>query len=128
MVDAIRRTGGFARIHCHGRLKSILPHIQGMGADAIDPVEPPPQGDVEFADVRRRYGKDLVLFGNIEINAIEGMEPADFERLASRTVRDGTAGEGRGFILMPTASPCGRTIAPRTLKNYETLVRLAERG
>lgn len=128
MVDAIRKTGGFARIHCHGRLKSILPHILKMGADAIDPVEPPPQGDVRLADVRRRYGKDLVLFGNIEINAIEGLEPDDFERLAAQTVRDGTEGEGRGFVLMPTASPCGRGISPRTLKNYETLVRLAERG
>jgi len=128
MVDAIRKTGGYARIHCHGRLRAILPLIRGMGADGIDPVEPPPQGDVALADVRREYGKDLVLFGNIEINAIEGLEPPEFERLAARALRDGTAGEGRGFVLMPTASPCGRTIAPRTLENYGTLVRLAERG
>lgn len=128
MVEAIRKTGGYARIHCHGRLKAVLPLLRTMGADAIDPVEPPPQGDVELAEVRREYGKDLVLFGNIELNAIEGLEPPEFERLAARALRDGTAGEGRGFVLMPTASPCGRTITPRTLRNYETLVRLVECG
>lgn len=128
LVDAIRKTGGYARIHCHGRLRAVLPLIRAMGADAIDPIEPPPQGDVELAEVRREHGRDLVLFGNIEINAIEGLEPPEFERLAARALREGTAGEGRGFVLMPTASPCGRTISPRTLRNYETLVRLAERG
>ena len=30
-----------------------------------------------------------------------------------------------GFVLMPSACPCGRTIAPGTMANYETMVRLA---
>jgi hypothetical protein len=125
MVEAIRAGGGFARIHCHGRIKSILPHLVKMGAEAIDPIEPPPLGDVELADVRREYGKDLVLFGNLELRDIESMEPPDFEKVVAKTLRDGTAGQGWGFVLMPSACPCGRTITPRTLANYQTLVRLA---
>ncbi|MBN1445521.1 MAG: hypothetical protein JW957_05390 [Candidatus Omnitrophica bacterium] len=35
-------------------------------------------------------------------------------------------GEGRGFILHPSACPYGRTITPRTLANYETMARLAK--
>ncbi len=98
-----------------------------MGIDAIDPIEPPPQGDVELADVRRRYGKDLVLFGNLEIADLESTEPAEFEKVVDRALIDGTSGEGKGFVLMPSSAPNGRKITPRMMANYETMVRLATR-
>ena len=126
MVAAIQKHGGFARIHSHGRLENILPHIVTMGTDGLDPVEPPPQGDVELIDVRREYGRDMVLFGNIEAADLENLPPAEFEKKVERALREGTAGEGRGFVLMPSACPYGRTISPDTLANYETMVRLAK--
>jgi len=125
MVETIQKYGGFARIHCHGRLRAVLDYIVQMGADAIDPVEPPPLGDVEFEYVRSKYGKDLVLFGNIEIADIENTEPEQFEKIVQKTLIDGTAGQGKGFVLMPSSAPNGRTITPAVMKNYETMVRLA---
>jgi uroporphyrinogen-III decarboxylase len=125
MVSAIHAGGGFARIHCHGRIRSALPHIAQMGADAIDPVEPPPLGDVALADVRRQYGDRLVLFGNLELRDVEMMAPREFQKVVAKAIRDGTSGRGRGFVLMPSACPCGRTITPRTLANYRTIVRVA---
>jgi hypothetical protein len=125
MVRVIRQHGGFARIHCHGRVHNLLDMIVGMGADAIDPLEPPPQGDVTLDDVRHRYGQQVVLFGNIEVVDIERMDPVQFETLVCRTLRQGTAGRGRGFVLMPSSSPVGRIVSPNTLLNYQTIVRLA---
>jgi uroporphyrinogen-III decarboxylase len=125
MVETIQKHGGFARIHCHGRILAVLDYIVEMGATAIDPIEPPPQGDVELAYVRRKYGKDLVLFGNIEFADIENTEPAEFEKIVDRSLKDGTNGEGKGFVLMPSSAPIGRKITPRTMANYETMVRLA---
>ena len=125
IVRAIQAHGGFARVHCHGRIRSALPAIMEMQPAAIDPIEPPPLGDVLLADVRREYGRDLALFGNIEIRDIETAPAAQFERIVAAALRGGTAGEGRGFVLMPTACPCGRTITPRTSANYRTMVRLA---
>ncbi|MHC4438525.1 MAG: uroporphyrinogen decarboxylase family protein [Planctomycetota bacterium] len=125
MVETIQKHGGLARIHCHGRIRAVLDYIAGMNPAAIDPIEPPPQGDVELAYVRSNYGKDLVLFGNIEFAAIENTEPAEFEKLVAKTLKDGTAGEGRGFILMPSSAPIGRKITTRVLTNYETMIRLA---
>jgi uroporphyrinogen-III decarboxylase len=127
MVRAIKRHGGFARIHCHGRIGAILDAICAMGADATDPIEPPPHGDVRLESVRRQYGERLVLFGNIELSEIESMEPPAFERLVAQTLTDGTRGRGRGFVLMPSSAPNGRQITARIVKNYETMVRLAER-
>jgi len=127
MVEAIAEHGGFARIHCHGRIRAVLDYIVEMGAAAIDPIEPPPQGDVELEYVRRKYGKELVLFGNLEIADIENCEPADFEKVVEKSLIDGTSGKGKGFVLMPSSSPTGREITPRMMTNYQTMVRLTTR-
>ena len=125
MVATIQKYGGFARLHCHGRLRGALPLIASMHPNGLDPIEPPPQGDMPLAEVRRRYGREMVLFGNIESSDLESLEPPQFEKQVRRALEEGTAGEGRGFVLMPSACPYGRTIAPNTLANYETMVRLA---
>ena len=126
MVRMIKDSGGFARIHVHGRIRNALRSIVEMGVDAIDPIEPPPQGDADLSYVRREYGKDLVLFGNLEIADIENAEPNDFEKMVREVLIDGTRGQGRGFVLMPTASPIGRKISARTMQNYETIIRVVE--
>lgn len=126
LVQAIQKYGGYARIHCHGRLKNVLPYIMEMEPAGLDPIEPPPQGDVELSYVRREYGKNLVLFGNIEVSDIENLPPPEFEKVVAKALREGTEGEGRGFVLMPTAAPYGRVVRPNTLANYETMVRLAK--
>ena len=125
MVETIQKHGGFARIHCHGRIRAVLDYIVQMGATAIDPVEPPPQGDVELEYARDKYGKDLVLFGNLELIDIENMEPADFEKLVEKALIDGANGDGKGFVLTPSSAPNGRVITPKMMANYETMVRLA---
>ncbi len=124
MVRAIHKYGGWVRLHCHGRIRSALPHIVDMGVDAIDPIEPPHQGDVTLEYVRREYGAHLALFGNLEIADIETMPPDRFERVVRRSLDEGTSCPGRGFCLMPSASPYGRSISATTLANYETMIRL----
>jgi hypothetical protein len=124
IVRAVEATGGFARLHCHGRIKDVLPMIVSMGPSAIDPIEPPPQGNADLAWVRKEYGKDLVLFGNVEVSDIETLPPSKFERKCRQSVHDGTSGTGRGFVLMPTACPYGRKISANVLENYRAMVRL----
>lgn len=126
MIELITQYGGYPRIHCHGRVRSVLPYIVEMGATALEPLEPPPQGDVELSWVRREYGRDLVLMGNIEVSDIENLEPSQFEKIVVKTLSEGASGNGRGFVLMPTACPYSRKIKPQTMANYETMVRLAK--
>jgi len=89
-------------------------------------LEPPPQGDMELREIREAVGHDTVLMGNIEAADIENLAPAEFEKKVETALREGTAGEGRGFILLPSACPYGRTITARTMTNYETMVRMAK--
>lgn len=125
MLEMVNKYGGFPRLHCHGRIKSALPYIAGMGATGLDPIEPPGQGDVELSYVRREYGKQMALFGNLEIADIENRDPGAFELIVEKSLREGTEGEGRGYVLMPSSCPYGRRISARTMTNYETMVRLA---
>ena len=124
MIRSIQRHGGYARVHSHGNLKAILDDIAAMGPDGLDPIEPPPQGDVELAYVRARYGKEMVLFGNLEASDIENLPTPRFEEKVKRALDEGTAGSGRGCVLMPSACPYGRELSPLALRNYEAMVRI----
>lgn len=126
MVRTIQKHGGYARIHSHGRLRGILPLIARMNPDGLDPIEPPPQGDMELWEIREAIGKSTVLFGNLEATDIENLPTDQFEEKIKRALDEGTAGEGRGFVLMPSACPYGRSITPLTMANYEAMVRLVE--
>ncbi len=126
MIEAIHRHGGYARIHCHGNLNLILDDIVGMGADGLDPIEPPPQGDVELKYVREKYGDRLVLFGNLEACDIENLPTDQFAEKIKRAIDEGTSGSGRGFVLMPSACPYGRKLPSLAMKNYEKMVEIVE--
>ncbi|MCF7957060.1 MAG: hypothetical protein K9M57_01290 [Phycisphaerae bacterium] len=124
MVDAIQQQGGFVRIHSHGNLKLILDDIASMGVDGLDPIEPPSQGDVELSYVRQKYGEQMVLFGNLEATDLENMPTDQFAEKIKTAIEQGTAGQGRGFVLMPSACPYGRKLLPLALANYKKMVEM----
>lgn len=127
MVRAIQHHGGYARVHSHGNLRDILDDIAAMGVDGLDPIEPPPQGDVELREVRERHGRQMVLFGNIEASDLETLPTSQFADKVKRALAQGTAGAGRGFVLMPSSCPYGRELSSLAVRNYETMVDLVER-
>lgn len=122
ICDAIRGHGGYPRIHSHGRLRSILGMIREMGS-GLDPCEPPPQGDMELAEIRAA-APEFILFGNLESSDIENLEPSKFEAKVRKALDDGPDANGSRFVLMPSACPYGREITKLTMTNYETMVRL----
>ncbi len=76
--------------------------------------------------VREQYGKDMVLFGNLEVSDIENMPTKQFSEKVKRAISEGTSGSGRGFVLMPSACPYGRELSPLTLRNYEEIIAIVE--
>ena len=126
LVSIIAEYGGYPRIHQHGKQKGILEYTVRTGCIGIDPVEPEPQGDVTLAYVRQKYGKQLVLFGNLEISDLELMEPEAWREKVRQALEEGTSGEGRGFVLMPSSCPLGRVVSEKAYRNYEIMVEMAE--
>lgn len=126
LVEVIRRHGGYPRIHCHGRIREVLDEIVATGVVALDPIELPPQGDVSLAYVREKYGRELTLFGNLEASDIENLESEAFRGKVRQALEEGTGGEGRGFVLMPSACPYGRKLSARAMRNYEVMIEEVE--
>jgi len=127
MVKTIHQYGGFCRLHAHGKLKDILDDIVSTGCMGLDPIEPPPQGDVDLSFVRKNYGRELVLFGNLEASDIENLAVEEMEAKTLKALEEGTAGEGRGFVLMPSSCPYGRKLSTKTLNNYEKIIEVIEK-
>jgi hypothetical protein len=113
---AIKEAGGFARVHCHGKIGRILDQIVEAGAEGLDPIEPPPDGDIEMADVKKMCGKDLCLFGNIELRELEHSDRDRIDALVKKAMEE--AKEGGGFVLMPTAAPINVPLSKKTEENY----------
>jgi uroporphyrinogen-III decarboxylase len=126
IVSVIQREGGFARIHCHGRIRAILADIASTGCSGLDPIEPPPQGDIELFEVRQRFGQQMVLFGNLEASDLETLPTWQFEHKIHKSINEGSAGHGRGFVLMPSSCPYGRVLPDLAYANYVKMIELAE--
>jgi hypothetical protein len=90
IVSAIHGYDGFARLHSHGNLEDILDDIVATGCMGLDPIEPPPQGDVSLGYVRERYGDQLVLFGNLEASDLETLPTSQFKQRIQTALAEGS--------------------------------------
>ncbi len=123
MVALIHRYGARARLHCHGRIGQVLEMIAETGADALDPCEPPPDGDVTLAEVKRRVGGRMAIFGNIELKLLEHGTPEEVREAVRECMR--AAKEGGGYVIMPTAAPINEPLSPQTERNYRIFIETA---
>lgn len=113
LVDLLHRHGGYARLHSHGKVRKVLKSFKEMNIDATDPLEPPPDGDVELSEVREILD-DAVLIGNIEERLFETGTKDDLED-AVRKATEG--GRGGGFVLCPTAMPLTTPLEKKIQEN-----------
>jgi len=100
-------------VHCHGKVGTLLRSFLQMGVDSTDPVEPPTQGDIEFADARKIVGDRMVLFGNIQFADMEHCTPDQIEDKVRCAIEQGGK---RRMVLYPSATPHERH-TPQLLAN-----------
>ena len=72
----------------------------------IDPLEPPPMGDCDLAQLKRLYGDKIILKGNLHTTDVMLRGSAQDVVAASKKAID-DAGAGGGFVLS-TGDQCGR--------------------
>jgi hypothetical protein len=121
MTRIIHARGGKVRLHCHGKMAQVLDMILETGCDGIDPCEPPPDGDIELDEVKRRcQARGVSVWGNIEIKLLEQAAPGQVRAEVHKITDQAKA--GGGFVLMPTAAPISLELSPRTEANYKALI------
>jgi len=103
------------QVHCCGPEKELV-KIFALETDltAIDPLEQPPMGDCDLAELKRLYGDKIVLKGNLHTTRTMLHGTADDVVAASKKAID-EAGEGGGFILS-TGDQCGRDTPDENLR------------
>jgi uroporphyrinogen-III decarboxylase len=123
MVELFHGKGAKVRIHCHGKIARILDMIRETGAEGLDPCEGPPDGDITLAEVKRRVGKDMCIFGNIQVKLLEQGSEDEVETTVKECMN--AAKEGGGYVIMPTASPFSTPLPEKTARNYIRFIETA---
>ncbi len=89
--------------HTCGLLGDRLELLEETGTAGIDTLDPPPLGDVDLADAKRRVGSRLFLKGNVDpVHTVLRGTPDQCAADAKRRIE--IAGEGGGYILSTACS------------------------
>jgi uroporphyrinogen decarboxylase len=107
IIELATAAGLPTHIHSCGPEKELVKIMaEETNLTVIDPLERPPMGDCDLAEIKRRYGHKLVLKGNLHTTDVMLRGSVDDVVRASREAIDAAAENGR-FILS-TGDQCGR--------------------
>ena len=123
--EVIHDAGFAAGVHCHGRVREVLPEIIRAGTDLLEPIEPPDQGDITLAELMEQSAGRICLMGHIQDQEFYTAPPGLMTRRVEEIAR---VVDGRtGYIMSPTCTPfefpCSETYA----RNYAEWLDAAER-
>jgi len=123
--DLIHNAGGMVWLHCHGKMDPVLERFADEAVDCLNPMEPPPMGDVTVADARRRVGDRMSLEGGIEVQDVELCTANQIEERVTDAIWQS---EGIGFILSLSSDLSHLpTLSPLVLENMRTFFATARR-
>jgi uroporphyrinogen-III decarboxylase len=88
-----------------------------MALDMLDPIEPPPAGDLSFAQARELSRSRITLAGNIQFSELEYASTDEI----TRQVRELMDGGKDHVILNATASPI-TFVSDRLRDNYIAMI------
>ncbi len=106
-IELATAAGIATHVHSCGPEKALVKILaEETTLTAIDPLEIPPMGDCDLAELKRLYGRRLTLKGNLHTTEVMLRGSVDDVVAASRKAIDDAA-EGGRFILS-TGDQCGR--------------------
>ncbi len=123
LVGMIKSAGHLVSIHCHGRVRAVLDQFIEMGADLLEPMEPPPQGDISLEQAREEVNGRMCLMGYIQDQDLYTAQPGEM-RSKVQAIREVGAGQ-TGYIMTPTATPFMHPPPERFVRNYVEFVQAA---
>jgi uroporphyrinogen decarboxylase len=123
MVALIHEYGKKVRIHSHGRIGQVLDMIIDTGADAIDPCEAPPDGDITLAAIKQKTGNRMAIFGNLQLKLLEHGTDREVREAVKECMC--AAKDGGNYVIMPTASPINLPLSKKTADNYQIFIETA---
>lgn len=115
VIELATAAGMPTHIHSCGPEKALVKVMaEETNLTVIDPLEVPPMGDCDLAELKRLYGKKLTLKGNLHTTEVMLRGSPDDVIAASKKAIDDAAAGGR-FILS-TGDQCGRDTPDENLR------------
>lgn len=94
LCDHFANDGLTTILHSDGNVNGLIPDFLDAGFDALNPLEVKAMPDVR--DLKREYGKRLVLYGGIDVRKLSGTREDIEEEIGSKV---SVAKEGGGYIF-----------------------------
>ncbi len=101
IIDLVHEKGARFWVHCHGKMKRVIERFAEMGADMLNPIEPPPMGDITLDEAFSLVGNRMGLEGNLEVDEMM-LSSEERIRFLVREALDIGSRYGR-FILCPSS-------------------------
>ena len=95
LIDGYRRLGFYTIKHTDGNIMPILDQLVEAQPDAIHSLDP--QGGVDIAEVKQRYGNRICLIGNVNCGLIDTGTDEEVVESARYALRHGMPGGGYIF-------------------------------
>ncbi|MHB0998921.1 MAG: uroporphyrinogen decarboxylase family protein [Armatimonadota bacterium] len=107
LTKMAKEAGVPTMLHSCGKERALVEMVANeTDLDCVNPLEIPPMGDCDLAEIKKSFGHRISLMGNLHTTEVmlKGT-PKDVEKAAIKAIED--AGKGGGFILS-TGDQCGR--------------------
>ena len=102
-IDLVHEHGLLYHLYDDGKCSAVLTDWADAGVDCAETLPPPPMGDVDLAEAKRRVGSRMCLKGNVDLyNVVRQMSPDGIRDVVRETLQAGAPG-GR-FILSTSDS------------------------
>ena len=121
IIERAHAAGAAVHVHCHGNVRTTIESVIDRGGNFLEPVEPPPDGDITMAEAKVLAGGRITLGGNIEARVIE-LEGAD---AVEQAVREAFRG-GKERMVLKCTEGLIRRMTPRMVANYHRLIDVWE--
>jgi uroporphyrinogen decarboxylase len=80
--------------HSDGTLFTVIPEIIARGVNALHPIEPKA---MSLEEVKKRFGDQLCLIGNVDVDLLARGTPAEVREVVRRNIE--VAGRNGGYIV-----------------------------
>ncbi|MBN1674924.1 MAG: hypothetical protein JXR37_28035 [Kiritimatiellae bacterium] len=114
LIRGYRDLGFYTILHTDGNIMPIIDMLVDAGPHALQSLDP--QGGVDIAEVKRRYGHRVCLIGNVSCAALDTGTEQEIVASARYALKHGMPGGGYAF----GTSNCVYTGMP--LANYERML------
>ena len=118
VVEAVKKRRAAIFYHTHGAIQAVIEPLVNTGIDVLNPIDP--DAGMDIGAVKKRFGKKIVLGGNISTSVLSTASRDEVIDLVKKTIA--AASPGGGHILMGSSS----MLASVKPENYRAMVETAQ--